>query len=203
MSRTKVRFTFTLILSGVSEVTTELEEALFEAGCDDALLGSRDGVVFLDFDREARSFQEAVLSAIANAERAGVSVQRIEPDELVTMSEIARRTGRTRESIRQLATGLRGPGLFPPPVANLRQRSPIWRWTEVASWLQTGLGFSFAEMQPDTADFVAAVNGMLEVRRHSLKLPNWEKIYRRLFAPEGRRRHASARGRTATDKVGA
>jgi hypothetical protein len=63
-----MRHTFTLILPGMSEVTTELEHALFEAGCDDALLGSRDGVVFLDFSREADSFEEAVLFAIADAQ---------------------------------------------------------------------------------------------------------------------------------------
>jgi hypothetical protein len=203
MSKTKARHTFTLILSGVSEVTAELEDALFEAGCDDALLGSRDGVVFLDFSREASSFQEGVLSAIADVQSIGASIQRIEPDELVSMSEIARRTGRTRESIRLLATGLRGPGFFPPPVANLRQRSPIWRWTDAASWFQIKLGHSFeGGLQLETSDFIAAVNGMLEARRHSVNIRDYyEKAHRLVFAQKPRKTKANARGRKVPDKI--
>src|SRR5262245_66171185 len=65
-------WTFTLVLSGVRELTGEVEDALFEAGCDDALLGSRDAAVYLDFDRQAPSFRDAVLSAIAGVETAGL-----------------------------------------------------------------------------------------------------------------------------------
>ena len=42
---------FTLILDGISELTPEIFDALFEAGCDDATMSSRDGVVSLDFGR--------------------------------------------------------------------------------------------------------------------------------------------------------
>ena len=82
-------YTFTLIVSGVRELTDEVCNALFEAGCDDALPGSSDGVVFLDFTREASSIQDAVLSAIRDVERAGVGarVVRLEPDELMAMPE--------------------------------------------------------------------------------------------------------------------
>jgi predicted DNA-binding transcriptional regulator AlpA len=128
-------YAFTLILAGVSEICDALQDALFEAGCDDALLGCRDGVVFLDFDREASSFREAALSAIADAQKVGCEVARIEPDELVTASQIAQRIHRSRENVRQFILGTRGPGAFPPPVAGLKGRSPLWRWAEVADWL--------------------------------------------------------------------
>src|SRR6266545_5566987 len=119
---------FTLVLSGVPELTDELTDALFEAGCDDATVGQREGVVFLDFSREARSPREAILSAVTAVEGAGVGarVARVEPDDLVTMAEIARRAGRSRENIHQLVTAERGPGGFPPPVANLTKRSSVW-----------------------------------------------------------------------------
>ncbi len=89
-------YTFSLILSGISNLTDEVCDALFEAGCDDALLGVHNGVVSLDFDREATSLQEAVLSAITDVENAGVGVQidRVEPDELMEMADIAGRTNR-------------------------------------------------------------------------------------------------------------
>jgi hypothetical protein len=78
-----------------------------------------------------------VTSAIKDVERAGFTVDHVEPDEFVTMAQIARRAGRSRENIRQLVGGLRGPGGFPPPVANATQRSPIYSWTDVEQWLST------------------------------------------------------------------
>jgi len=68
-------YQFTLVLTGISEVTSEVEDAVFEAGCNDALLLSRDGVVYLDFDRQASSFPEAVRSAIANVEGADIDAR--------------------------------------------------------------------------------------------------------------------------------
>ncbi len=88
-------YTFTLILSGVRDLTDEVCDALYEAGCDDALPGMTDGVVFLDFSREASSIQDAVLSAISDVERAGVGarVVRLEPDELMDIPECIGKIG--------------------------------------------------------------------------------------------------------------
>lgn len=72
-------YAFRLIFSGPGELTDELETAVFQAGCDDALLGVVDGVPFLIFDREASTFREALLTAIADAERAGLELVRVEP----------------------------------------------------------------------------------------------------------------------------
>jgi hypothetical protein len=76
--------TFTLILSGLPGVTEAVSDALFEAGCDDGLLGESNEVVFLDFDRQAPSRREAILSAIRAVESAGIGarVVRVEPEEL-------------------------------------------------------------------------------------------------------------------------
>ena len=62
---------FSLIFSGPTELTQELEDPLYEAGCSDALLGIQNDEVFLDFHREAPSFRIALMSAIADVERAG------------------------------------------------------------------------------------------------------------------------------------
>ena len=72
---------FSLIFSGPTELTQELEDSLYEAGCSDALLGIQDGHVFLDFHREAPSFRIALMSAIADVECAGVGLEliRVEP----------------------------------------------------------------------------------------------------------------------------
>jgi hypothetical protein len=72
---------FTLYLSGVdAELPDEVLDALYEAGCDDGLVGSCEGVVTIDFARDGESFDEAVRSATADVERAGVGarVERVE-----------------------------------------------------------------------------------------------------------------------------
>ena len=66
----KHEFEFTLILSGVRELTPEVLDAFYAAGCDDALIGMCDGVAYAEFCREADSLPEAVESAIRNVEAA-------------------------------------------------------------------------------------------------------------------------------------
>lgn len=72
------RFTFTVTVEGRDLQTGKVVDALFDAGCDDALVGSSEGVQFLDFAREAGSFGEAVLSAVADVESVeGLTVARL------------------------------------------------------------------------------------------------------------------------------
>ncbi|MFD1802107.1 hypothetical protein ACFSFZ_07865 [Mixta tenebrionis] len=58
---------FTLTLSGVNASTPGLEDALFESGCDDALLCFYDDNVYLEFDRDSKSVERAALSLILKA----------------------------------------------------------------------------------------------------------------------------------------
>lgn len=75
---------FTLMLAGYDDT---LDNELFEAGCDDATFGVSDGVAYADFDREAGTLVEAVLSAIADIESVqGIRVTRVEPEDWVTKS---------------------------------------------------------------------------------------------------------------------
>lgn len=159
-------FEFSLILGGAELASSEIENALSAAGCDDALLGSRGGVLFLDFDRVSTSLLEAVLSAIENVHsaNAGLWVERVEPDDLVTAAEIARRVDRSRESIRLLIHGARGPGGFPSPIANLTKSSPIWRWSDVSTWFDRKMGAIAQSAATDASD-LAAINAALELRR--------------------------------------
>jgi hypothetical protein len=68
-------FSFTLVLDGIKEITDELESAILDAGCDDALLSSCDGVVSLDFDRQASSMMEAITSAVRAVEQCGLDIR--------------------------------------------------------------------------------------------------------------------------------
>lgn len=115
-------FTFTVIVEGPEVHSAEIVDALFKTGCDDALVGISDGLQYLDFDREAASLEEAVLSAVTDVESVdGLTVVRLADAGLESMADIAARTGRTRESVRLLVVGERGPGGFPPPVTEPSQ----------------------------------------------------------------------------------
>ncbi len=69
---------FSVILAGVTEITVEMADALYEAGCDDASPSSCGGVVTVDFDREADSLGDAIGSAVKHVERAGFAVARVD-----------------------------------------------------------------------------------------------------------------------------
>ena len=159
--------TFTLILSG--PVDERIDE-LFEAGCGDAAFGEIDGVAYADFDREADSFVEAVVSAIsAIGSVPGLRVLRLEPDDLVTAADIAQRLGRTRESVRLLISGRRGAGGFPAPVSHTQRRNRIWRWSDVVAWANPDDAHAIA-----IARLVAAINAKLELQALEPALPEPE-----------------------------
>jgi hypothetical protein len=71
-------YAFTVILAGVDELTPALTDALYEAGCDDCTPHSVGPIVTLAFDREAGSLGEAIGSAVADVERAGYGVAKVE-----------------------------------------------------------------------------------------------------------------------------
>jgi len=155
---------FTLIVEGPDLQTDALMDALHEASCDDTLIGRVDGVQYLDFDREASTLEEAVLSAVSDVERVeGVEVIRLADAGLVSMVDIAARTGRSRESVRLLIGGERGPGGFPPPANDPRSRYRLWRWSDVEGWLTGQFGDDL--VQPDD-HILAAINAGLELRHH-------------------------------------
>jgi hypothetical protein len=68
---------FTIVLSGIDQLTDALADALYEAGCDDPMLCCVDSVVSLDFDRLAASLGEAIGSAVDEVGRAGFQISRI------------------------------------------------------------------------------------------------------------------------------
>lgn len=164
-------YSFTLFLRGPDVLDDERMDSLYEAGCDDALFGERDGAQYAAFDREAPSFSEALASAITDVTSAvdDLSITRIEPDELVTMAAIAERAKLSRESIRLLSRGERGPGGFPAPVAYADHKTRLWHWPDVARWLAEH-DKAKVEVDSEAADLVAAMNAALGLREHTQRL---------------------------------
>ena len=130
-------YNFTLTLSGVTARTVGLEDALHAAGCADALVCFYGTAVYLEFDRERDSLEQAILSAIADIESASALNARVESVDsaLVGLSDIADLPGLTRQAVALLKDGARGSGQFPGPVQRVKGNSPLWRWKTVVGWL--------------------------------------------------------------------
>ncbi len=158
-------YQFTLIVEGSDLQSDDAADALFDAGCDDALVGRSDGTQYLDFDREADVLEDAVLSAIADVESiSDVEVIRVADAGLVSMADIAVRTGRTRESVRLLVSGDRGPGGFPAPVTDPRGRYRLWRSSEIDRWFVENFASHPAERDDRV---ITAINASLDLRHNS------------------------------------
>lgn len=163
IERLPPEFEFTLLLDGISEITDEFEDAVFEAGCNDCTISERMGRVFVTFARRADSLKDAVVSAIQDLRRAdeNVYVNRVDSCTLVTQAEIGRKIERTRQMVHQYITGERGPGGFPPPACNIIEGTPLWYWCEVAVWLEENNLISETDLRE--AQEVAAINGILDL----------------------------------------
>lgn len=70
-------YDFTVVL-GPGELTLELADRLFEAGCDDGTPSQRAGIMYIGFSREAESLESAIRSAIADVAKSGYVVTRVE-----------------------------------------------------------------------------------------------------------------------------
>lgn len=125
---------FTIVATGLNPNDEDFENRLFEAGCGDAAVSYQKGVIILEFSREAQTFASALVSACEDVNRAGAKVERIEPDHLVSLSEIAARSGLTRAAVSHYCKGIRGAG-FPAPVARVTSESPLWDWVDVSRWM--------------------------------------------------------------------
>jgi hypothetical protein len=71
-------YEFTLVLDGVDLMTEKIANDLYDAGCSDGSPFSGEGVAAIGFDREAQSLEDAIKSAVADVEKAGLSVARVE-----------------------------------------------------------------------------------------------------------------------------
>jgi hypothetical protein len=72
-----MKYEFSLVLAA-HEISDADADKLFEAGCDDVSVLTRNGITLLQFDRQAANLDEALTSAIHDVERAGFGVERVE-----------------------------------------------------------------------------------------------------------------------------
>ena len=164
-------YTFILRFLSPGQSAEDLSIHLYEEIEDASLMGpDEDGSFLLEFDRRSTSLPRALATALGETLKAlpEAIVLRVEDDDLATMPDIAKRAGRTPESIRLLVAGRRGPGGFPPAAGRLDARTKAWRWADVARWFEETLD----EPLPGTSHsaFLQAFNDALEIRRLTTRL---------------------------------
>ena len=155
-------YEFSIVASGLDHEADDFVDRFFEAGCDDATIAYSRGSIILSFCREAASLDQAIRSGLDNVRAAGATVERVEPDSIVNLAEIAKRAGLSRQALTNYAHRLRGDD-FPRPIARITTESPLWDWPTVATWLVKH-GRISAETAADAETFKAA-NEELEKAR--------------------------------------
>jgi hypothetical protein len=139
-------------------------EQLYEAGCDDALIGiGKQGSIALEFIRSAASAFEAISSAIVDIKKVIPDASLIEaaPD-FVGLTDTAKILGCSRQNIRNLI--FNGDPRSPSPV--YEGTPSIWHLAEILTWLREDKSYSI----DDSLLEVAIVNMEFNIAR------KWRKI---------------------------
>ena len=71
-------WSFRVFIADLIEFDDGQTDALYEAGCADGSLTSGELKAWIDFDREARSLQQAIASAVTQVRSVGLEVERVE-----------------------------------------------------------------------------------------------------------------------------
>lgn len=181
MKPTKKLHQFILVLKNTHLSMSHIEDNLYKSGCDDALIHFNKDTIYLDFDREACSLEEAVISAINTIQSSslGLEVISVSPENLVTESEIAKRLNLTRQTVSLWIKKERRQH-FPNPVMRLREKSSLWNWSEVTAWLYKNNIINDKDLV-NNAFFLANINAALEERDKCVRLYR-QKLLKKISA---------------------
>lgn len=140
----------------------EYLDALFEAGCDDAIIGlGRPGYFAFDFEREAESAEAAMQSAIADIERAipAAELSEAKPD-YVSATDVADIMQCSRQNIRKHLTEK-----FDAPMPVMTGKVVIWHLSDVIPWLGKAMKTKIAEPLLELSKVAMKTNAGIEMKR--------------------------------------
>jgi hypothetical protein len=138
-----------------------LVERLGAANCDDALVGvGQPGRIALDFTREAKSAEAAIVSALADVKKAIPAAKLVEvgPD-FVGLSDVAEIVGMTRQNMRKLM--LAHVTSFPMPLHE--GSAAVWHLALVLDWLKERGTYHIEQTMYEVAYTAMQVNLAKEV----------------------------------------
>jgi hypothetical protein len=141
-----MEYEFLLVVDGVSVDDDRVVADI--TGIFDGLLSWNRGLHRLAVSSEGADAMEALQRFLRKVTAAipALRILRLDPD-LVGISDIAERTGHSRQNVQQWVTGERNAGRPFPPPEGTAGRSLVWRWADVNGWLKP-LGLDDQAMRP-------------------------------------------------------
>jgi hypothetical protein len=170
-------FTLRFALSPSDQDLDHIADALYEHGCDDALIGiGQPGRLGLDFTRAGASARAAVLSAIADVKKAipDATLVEVTPD-LVAISDVALMFGCSRQNMWKLIMSS-GPAT---PAPAHEGRSALWHLGPLLHWLVQEKRYNVNPCLLELADATLQINLANDSLRSD---PDTERELRSLFA---------------------
>ena len=70
--------TFVVVATGLDHASGDFENRFYDAGCDDACVSFTNGLIHVDFSREAASMDEAIVSATDAVMATGAKIVRVD-----------------------------------------------------------------------------------------------------------------------------
>lgn len=119
--------------------------------------GNGTGTVMFSLDAE--SLAAALAAGVRMLHGIGIAVTGVESTDLVSLKDIAARTGRSYESARLLAAGERGPGGFPAALST--GQWALYSWALVSQWFADHFG---GEAAGEFDREIAAADHLLRAR---------------------------------------
>lgn len=128
--------------------------------------------VFVD---DGESVVRTVMAAAESVSKIirGVYAYSVDPD-LVSTSDIAARTGFTREAIRQWS--VKGDNEFPIEVSTISNGQKVWRWVEIVEWLCIHKNLNMDEELPTPAEVNRIDERLLAQRNRSEISTGWNQV---------------------------
>jgi len=165
-------YTFTLIATSEKKLDADevcnVADCLYDAGAEDCTVSASGSALVIDVDRESLSYRDAVLSAIKQVRSiSGLTVKSLDAGQYVGLSDAAEFCHLSRSALSKFSKGERGGGNFPSPCLRVNSKTPLYDWSEIASWLyEKGL---LSREHVDNAQFTASINTALQFANNKLK----------------------------------
>jgi len=144
-------------------------DSLYEAGCDDALIGIASiGYISLNFTTEANSAFDAIVGAYKKVLKTipHARLERAEPD-LLNVTELAYEFGYTKQNMRKYVRGEMATinNEFPSPAVS--GKTSYWHVAEISTWLEKYANMDISIDRQNTFNCIWGLNQAIENRRLS------------------------------------